>query len=145
MKSAYLIFELSADALGLARSWLTAEIRRASKNETLYFPETLIPDTGLCVRTGDGRLLAVISLYIDRTRPVGYAGWCVANPANSFRESHTAIGLLLDALPIYAGEQGCEYLFTQFGNRSINRMLDRKGYQFGEETKSYVARCHGKG
>lgn len=95
------------------------------------FPEDFFPKTGLVVRDGD-RLLCLVVIFLDPSCPVGIAGWCVSNPENTARESHTAIRLLFAAFPVYARQIGVKHLVCVFGNRGINRILDRGGYSQGD-------------
>ena len=136
--------ELSVEEACLAVEWLSQKIRRRTGNNSLSFPSEWIPETGLVVfddpspQSGavTGRLLAAATLYLEQSSPVAVCGWCIANPENTVWQSQRAIKLLMAAMPVYAKRHGAKYLLTTFGNRGINRILDRTGFINGEVSEN---------
>lgn len=97
------------------------------------FPFDCFPKTGISVyELRTGRLLAVVSLCFLTDVPIALLGWCTANPANSPRESAAAIRLGVAAAGIYAQGRGAKYLMSIYGNRGVNRILDRMGFRSGD-------------
>lgn len=116
------------------------EIARGSGVEGAFFPSALLPKTGLAVRNGEGRTLAVGTLYLEKSSTISVFGFCCADPENTKRESAEAVKLLISAMPVYAKRCGAEYLLSMFGRRSLNRLLDRSGYIFGEKSETKFRR-----
>ena len=115
--------------------WINRRIRLKSGNWQLTFPDEMLPYTGLaCWKFG--RLLAVATCYLEMTSSMAVCGWCGVNPECRLRTSYEAVRRLLAAMPGYAKECGARYLMTTFGNRAINRMLDRMGFTPGETMES---------
>ena len=109
---------------------METRMRQAIGNSDCRF-DYWMPKTGIGA-FDNGVLRAGIAVYFEFSSPVAVAGFCIANPDNTPQESYRAISLLLDALPGYAKRAGAKRLLTIFGNRGINRMLDRKGFTGGE-------------
>ena len=109
-------------------AWLTAPDAPA-------FPTAWLPETGLAVHDR-GRLLAAITVYLDRSSPVAVAGWCAAHPGNSCRQSRQAVERLLADLPDYVRSLGARVLLTMYGCRSLNRLLSGQGFQCGESSET---------
>ena len=122
----------------LMTRWMDLRIRKAGADAP--FPGDILPRSGLAARDGHGNTLAVATLYLEREIPVAVCGWCAANPLNNRRQSAEAVKTLLAAIPVYARRCGAKYLLTTFGQRSLNRMLDRLGFSNGDvaETKIKV-------
>ena len=102
----------SIDDMRCAVEWLTERIRRKSGNYTLNFPADWMPATGLSAFGEDGSLLAVATLYLEKSSPVAVCGWCVSNPANDVKTSYRAVNMLLEEMPEYARNKGAKYLLT---------------------------------
>ena len=121
-----------------ARDWLTDRIRKNTGRPELEFPADWLPETGLSVfgrESGsdqEERLLAVATLYLEKSSPVAVCGWCIGDPVNTARESDMAVRLLLGAMPNYARVHGAKHLLTMFGSRGINRICDELGYASGD-------------
>ena len=136
--------EMSIEEACKAVEWLSLKIRQKTENNTLSFPSDWMPETGLVVfddlspQSGGltDRLLAVATLYLEQSSPVAVCGWCLTNPENTARQSQMAVRLLMAAMPIYAKRHGAKYLLTTFGNRGINRILDRIGFINGEVSEN---------
>ncbi len=118
-----------------AAVWMSYRICARSRMN-LVFPSEWLPQTGLSCRADNGRLMAVATLYLDRTAPIAVCGFCIADPANTPRESADATRTLLEAMPGFARQRGAKWLLTTFGNRRINRMLDRIGFSTGEKAEN---------
>lgn len=129
------ISEMTPDERRIASQWLTDKIRLNS-GKNISFPEEWLPTTGLSARIDGGSLLAVATLYLEKSTPVSVCGWCIANPFNSARESEQAVRALLSAMPDYAVKQGAAWILTTFGNRGINRILNELGYVQGENSET---------
>lgn len=130
-----MVSEMSQFDRRIASQWLTAKIC-INSGENISFPEEWLPSTGLSARVADGPLLAVATLYLEKSTPVAVCGFCVANPFNSARESERAVRALLSAMPDYAKKRGASWLLTTFGNRGINRILDEFGFIAGENSET---------
>ncbi len=115
-----------------AVEWLSMRIRKHTGNETLSFPSEWMPETGMAVFDGRCRILAIATLYLEKSSPIAVCGWCVTNPGNTPRQSRSAVKLLMSAMPAYAKRNGAKYLLTTFGNRGINRILDDLDFINGE-------------
>ena len=112
------------------------EVQGSAPARNYVFPRMWIPETGLIVRVEYNNLLAVAFVYFEKTAPIAYCGWLVANPGNTARESYRAIRLLANAIPNYAQQNGAKCLLTCYGNRGINRILDQAGFQNGEDCET---------
>lgn len=123
--------EMTACDLVLALEWLNARIR---KNHAAApdFPADWLPQTGLAAIARSGTVLAVATLYLDKTSPVAVCGWVVSNLENTSSCSKKAIELLMLDMQIYAKNQGAKYLLSTFGNKGINHILDQQGFSPGE-------------
>lgn len=130
-----MVSEMSQFDRRIASQWLTAKIC-INSGKNISFPEEWLPSTGLSARVADGPLLAVATLYLEKSTPVAVCGFCVANPFNSARESERAVRALLSAMPDYAKKRGASWLLTTFGNRGINRILDEFGFIAGENSET---------
>ena len=130
------IYPMTPEERKISACWLTEKIRRKSGSPAVSFPEEWLPSTGLSARVADGPLLAVATLYLEKSTPVAVCGFCVANPFNSARESERAVRALLSAMPDYAKKRGASWLLTTFGNRGINRILDEFGFIAGENSET---------
>lgn len=128
--------EMSVEEARLAVQWMTERVRKKSGDGSLNFPSEWIPETGMAAFGDDGRVLAVATLYLERSSPVAVCGWCFANPENRPRESWRAVRLLMSVLPAYARRFGAKFLMTTFGNRGINRILDSRGFVHGENSEN---------
>lgn len=128
--------EMTVEDVRCAVDWMTERIRKKNGNDSLSFPADWMPETGLSVVSGDSRLLAVATLYLEKSSPVAVCGWCVSNPENRPSESYSAINLLMAAMPIYAKRLGAKYLLTTFGDRGINSVLDKCGFIQGETSEN---------
>lgn len=119
--------------------WMDARVRAEMGDHaaSYSFPRMWIPETGLIVRDESDRVLAVAFAYFEKTAPIAFCGWLVANPANTPRQSYRAIRLLVNAMPNYARQRGAKCLLTCYGNCNLNRILEKAGFQNGEtcETK----------
>lgn len=118
--------------------WMDEIARKNGTDGT--FPGALLPKTGLAVRGDDGRVYAVGTLYLEKSSAISVFGFMCADPENTKRESADAVKLLITAMPIYAKRCGAEYLLSMFGRRSLNRLLDRAGYLFGEKSETKIRR-----
>lgn len=132
--------EMRKEDAAMAVQWMTEKIRKTTQDTELSFPVDWVAETGLSVFDDEGKLLAVAILYLEKSSPVAVCGWCIANPSNTPAISHTAISLLMKAMPIYARKKGAKILLTLFGNRGINDILSRQGFLPGEfnETKLMI-------
>jgi len=93
----------------------------------------ILPRLGLAAADAvTDELLAAAFLYLDRTSPVAVCGWIYTNPRNSARTSARAVDTIVGALPQFARQHGAKFLLSCFGNRGINRMLDRRGFVTAE-------------
>ena len=128
--------EMGIEDVRCAVDWMTERIRKKTGNYTLSFPADWMPETGMVVVSGDSRLLAVATLYLEKSSPVAVCGWCVSNPENKPSESYSAVNLLMAAMPIYAKKLGAKYLLTTFGDRGINSILDKQGFINGETSEN---------
>ena len=135
MSSDILIDEMNETDRTVMLKWMDDIARKHGVDSG--FPGAMLPVTGLAARDGNGRTLAVATLYLEKSSTIAVCGFCVADPANRFRQSAAAVKLLLSTMPIYAKRCGAEYLMSVFGRRSLNRILDRSGFIPGEtaETK----------
>lgn len=128
--------EMGKEDAQMAIDWLSEKIRQKSGNHSLTFPPDWMPETGMIAAEDDGKLLAVATLYLEKSSPVAVCGWCIANPANKAKESYKAVKLLLAVIPGYAKRLGAKYLLTTFGNRGINSILDQHGFISGETSEN---------
>lgn len=128
--------EMRIEDVRCAVDWMTERIRKKTGNYSLSFPADWMPETGMVVVASDNTLLAVATLYLEKSSPVAVCGWCVANPQNKSLESYSAINLLMAAMPVYAKRLGAKYLLTTFGNRGINSVLDKCGFIQGETSEN---------
>lgn len=137
--SAFLIDEMTGADAEQSMEWMDARVRAecGEHAEHYVFPRMWVPHTGLVVMDEHHIILAAAFVYFEKSAPIAYCGWLVANPDNTPFESYRAIRLLVNAIPAYARKNGAKCLLTVYGNRGINRILDRAGYQNGEncETK----------
>lgn len=113
--------EMTQEDLLQATGWLEARTGGA-------MPVEFFPQTGIAAHSADGRLLAVIPVYFEQTGTVAVAGHCMANPANTPRESRAAVEAAIRGSARYAAERGRKYLVTIYGKRSVNRIADRLGF-----------------
>lgn len=118
-----------------AGNWLNYRVQQKSGVAQAAFPREIFPATGLSFFAGNS-LLAVAFLYLEESSSVAVCGWCIANPANTASESAIAVQKLMSAMPEYARQKGKKYLLTTFGNRGINRILAKLGFQEGEKAFS---------
>lgn len=137
--SGFLIDNMTQEDAEQSMKWMDARVRAECGEHAAnyHFPRMWIPQTGLVVMNEKHALLAVAFVYFEKTAAIAYCGWLVANPGNTPLESHRAIRLLVNAIPAYARQNGAKCLLTCYGNRGLNRILDRSGFQNGEtcETK----------
>ena len=137
--SDYLIDEMTGTDAEQSMLWMDARVcaECGEHAEHYHFPRMWIPQTGLVVMDEHHSILAVAFVYFEKTAAIAYCGWLVANPANTPQESYRAIKLLVNAIPTYARKNGAKCLLTVYGNRGLNHILERAGYQNGEtcETK----------
>ena len=137
--SDYLIDNMTPNDAEKSMQWMDARVRAELGDHAANysFPRMWIPDTGLVALNGTSDLMAVAFVYFEKTAPIAYCGWLVSNPKNTPMESYRAIRLLVNAIPNYARSRGAKCLLTCYGNRGLNRILDRSGFQNGEtcETK----------
>ena len=122
----------------LLAAWLNERIRKQGVKE--FFPGAILPKTGMAVRDDEGATVAVAALYLERSSKIAVCGWCCADPCRPARENSDAVKLLLAAMPVYARQQGAEYLMSVFGKRSLNKILDRMGFINGEAAETKIRR-----
>ena len=92
------------------------------------FPADFFPLTGIAAEGENGRLLVVIPVYFEENSAVAVAGHCMANPANTPRESCAAVEAAMRGTVRYAMERDRKYLVTIYGNRGVNRIADKMGF-----------------
>lgn len=114
------------------RLWneLNNHIQKSSCSQ--LFPFDWLPETGVAVFDSRNILIAGIFVYFEKSSPVAVAGWCVTKCGLPSAVSYRAVKELLSALPDYARSSGASHLLTTFGNRAVNRMLDRAGFLPGD-------------
>ena len=134
----YMIDEMSAVDAERSMQWMDKRVHAecGEHAQNYHFPRMWIPKTGLVVLDELHRLLAVAFVYFEKTAPIAYCGWLVASPGNTPRESYRAIKLLANAIPVYARRNGAKCLLTCYGSRGVNRILDRAGYENGENSET---------
>lgn len=141
--SDYLIDRMTPNDAEKSMEWMDSRILAqcaadaSARGSSFLFPRMWIPDTGLVALNVTSDLMAVAFVYFEKTAPIAYCGWLVSNPSNTPVESYRAIRLLVNAIPNYARKNGARCLLTCYGNRGLNRILERSGFQNGEtcETK----------
>ncbi len=116
--------DMTPEAAALAVKWLSIRSGAA-------FASDWMPQTGIAVYDGD-TIRAAVVVYLERTSPVAVLGWCAANPDNTARQSSAAVDLALSAAPGYARRMGATHLIGMFGNRALNRRLERMGFARGD-------------
>ena len=117
----------------LAWMWFNYRLGKASGNHSGFFPYGLLPCTGLAAVDSRDELLAVAFLYREQSSSVAVCGWCIANPENEPLTSKLAVETVLHNMPAYAKSLGATHLLSTFGSRSINRILSKMGFSFGEK------------
>lgn len=125
---------LTAGDVATASTWLNRRMKTKAPNAA-DFPRELLPVTGLAAWQND-KLLAVATLYLERSSPVAVCGWCIADPDNPPGISYRAINTIMLGMPQYAQKHGAKYLLTTFGNRGINAILDNIGFQTAEYSEN---------
>ncbi len=130
------VAEMTADERLAAAEWMTAAAVGRSGNPDAVFRAEWLPSDGLAAHDFGGRTVMVAALYLDRTSPTAVCGWCVGNPINAGRTSRRAAEALMRAMPEYAKRRGAAWLMTTFGNRGLNRILDRLGFTTGETAEN---------
>lgn len=130
--------EMNEDDRMQLAAWMNERIRKSGVNAP--FPGAILPRTGLAVRDDDGATVAVAALYLERSSKIAVLGWCVADPQGPARKNADAVKLLLAAMPVYARRCGAEYLMSVFGQRSLNRTLDKMGFVNGEGAETKIRR-----
>ena len=136
MSTNYFIEPMCAADADEAMRWMDARIQKNSGNPNVVFPRLWVPKTGQAVLNDAGHLYAVSFVYFEKTAEIAYCGWLLANPENTARESYRAVKMLVNAMPTYARSQGAKCLLTVYGNRGINRLLEKSGFHNGENCES---------
>lgn len=145
--SDYLIDTMSYWDAEQSMEWMDERVRAECGEHAAnyHFPRMWIPKTGLIVKDEFNIVLAVAFVYFEKTAAIAYCGWLVANPGNTPMQSYRAIRLLANSIPNYARQNGAKCLLTCYGNRGINRILERSGYQNGEDCETKFKILNEKG
>ena len=103
------------------------------------FPRELVPATGIAVLE-EGRTLALISVYLEKTTAVAVLGFTAANAENTKAESAESLGLGIRTALDYVRSLGVKHCIGVYGNDGLNRLLDRIGFQTADRdvTQKYI-------
>lgn len=121
--------EMTAADRSQALVWLAQRMTKTAGTQ-LEMPDDMFPQAGISVLSEELQLLCVMGVYFDGA--VCVPGWCVTNPANSAKESHRAVAEAIEHIEYFASRRKARHIITMFGNKTINKMLTRKGYAIGD-------------
>ena len=114
-----------------ALDWFNCRMHKMyGKGYTLSF-DWFDDNSGIAVEK-DGRLLALVILYIESARNVGQIGWVVTNPENKPRESYEALDLAIAEVIKLARDKDVRYLMSYIAVPGINKLLGKHGLLQGD-------------
>jgi len=100
-------------------------------------PIELLPDIGIIYYNPDGMPIACAFLYACNSSPIGWVEWITSNPEASPIESYKGVSNTIEFISQEAQRNGITMLMSTCRQKSLGRVLMKKGFAKTDEDVSH--------